>query len=50
MNEKIQKNYILFTAFISAGILLRFIAMSLGHNFDFESHLREIGAADQNNV
>lgn len=38
MNEKIQKNYILFTAFISAGILLRFIAMSLGHNFDFESY------------
>ena len=38
MNEKIQKNYIIFTACISAGIMLRFVAMSLGHNYDFESY------------
>ena len=38
MNEKIQKNYITFTVLISAGIILRFIVMSLGYNYDFESY------------
>ena len=38
MDKKISNEYIVFTIFISAGIMLRFIAMSLGHNYDFESY------------
>ena len=38
MNEKIQKNYVTFTVLISAGIILRFVVMSLGYNYDFESY------------
>ena len=38
MNEKLKKDYFVFIVLISAGIILRFVAMSLGHNFDFESY------------
>ena len=38
MNEKLKKDYFVFIVLISAGIILRFVAMSLGHNLDFESY------------
>lgn len=36
--EKIQKNYMFFTLAVTIGIFFRFVVMSLGHNFDFESY------------
>lgn len=37
-NKTFDKNHILFLGAISIGIIARFLCMSLGHNFDFESY------------
>lgn len=38
MDKTIEREYAVFVFLISAGIFLRFIVMSLGHNFDWESY------------
>lgn len=38
MDKTINKEYAKFVLLISVGIFLRFVVMSLGHNFDWESY------------
>ncbi|MBE5837193.1 hypothetical protein [Butyrivibrio sp.] len=38
MSEKGDKSYFIFAIAISLGVIARFVAMTLGHNYDFESY------------
>ena len=38
MNQKMNKQYIIFVCLLAIGIFLRFVVMTFGHNFDFASY------------
>ncbi len=38
MEKKIKTEYLLYLGLLCLGIMLRYLVMSLGHNFDFESY------------
>ena len=38
MNYRIKKEYVILIGLLCLGVILRYVVMTLGHNFDFESY------------